>query len=265
MQFEVSSQPQTQFQIQGQNYEQLHMQTQQQTEIKAQPQPQPQPLPLPLPQPQIQTIPQQQPPYVIQGQYYIPPQQQLQPQYQIQVIQQNPNTLEINDSNWLNHMCCLLVWCFIWLIYLISIFYYISRYLGGYYSYLNILLIISVILLIVGIITKKTILYKIGYYIYCVYAVINVIISIIIGLILLFFLDKYSSYIGLIPTEGQQNSTIQSALDVYKAIIIVALVIQLSIQIGFLKYLKGKFKIFEAYELYARTKENRLIQQPNIV
>jgi hypothetical protein len=251
MQFEVSSQPQTQFQIQGQNYEQLHMQTQQQTEIKA--------------QPQILTIPQQQPPYIIQGQYYIPPQQQLQPQYQIQVIQQNPNTLEINDSNWFNHMCCLLVWCFIWLIYLISIFYYISRYLGGYYSYLNILLIISVILLIVGIITKKTILYKIGYYIYCVYAVINVIVSIIIGLILLFFLDKYSSYIGLIPTEGQQNSTIQSALDVYKAIIIVALVIQLSIQIGFLKYLKGKFKIFEAYELYARTKENRLIQQPNIV
>ena len=252
MQFEVSSQPQTQFQIQGQNYEQLHIQTQQQTEIKA--------------QPQIQTIPQKQPPYVIQGQYYIQPQQQLQPQYQIQVIQQNPNTLEINDSNWLNHMCCLLVWCFIWLIFLISSFYFTNVYIG-YYSYLNILVIISVIFLTIGIITKKTILYKIGYYLYCVYAVINFIISFFIGIILLFFLDTYSDYIGLIPntyTDEQQKKNMQSSLDVYKIIIIVALILQIIIQSCFQAYLKGKIKIFEAYELYARTKENRLIQQPNI-
>ena len=252
MQFEVSSQPQTQFQIQGQNYEQLHIQTQQQTEIKA--------------QPQILTIPQQQPPYIIQGQYYIPPQQQLQPQYQIQVLQQNPNTLEINDSNWLNHMCCLLVWCFIWLIFLISSFYFTNVYIE-YYSYLNILVIISVIFLTIGIITKKTILYKIGYYLYCVYAVINFIISFFIGIILLFFLDTYSDYIGLIPntyTDEQQKKNMQSSLDVYKIIIIVALILQIIIQSCFQAYLKGKIKIFEAYELYARTKENRLIQQPNI-
>ena len=252
MQFEVSSQPQTQFQIQGQNYEQLHMQTQQQTEIKA--------------QPQILTIPQQQPPYIIQGQYYIPPQQQLQPQYQIPVIQQNSNTLEINDSNWLNHMCCLLVWCFIWLIFLISSFYFTNVYIE-YYSYLNILVIISVIFLTIGIITKKTILYKIGYYLYCVYAVINFIISFFIGLILLFYLDKYSDIIGLIPntyTDEQQKKNMQSSLDVYKIIIIVALILQIIIQSCFQAYLKGKIKIFEAYELYARTKENRLIQQPNI-
>ena len=128
-------------------------------------------------------------------------------------------------------------------------------------------MIISVIFLTIGIIAKKTILYKIGYYLYCVYAVINFIISFFIGLILLFFLDKYSNYIGLIPntyTDEQQKKNMQSSLDVYKTIIIVALILQIIIQSCFQAYLKGKIKIFEAYELYARNKENRLIQPPNI-
>ena len=102
--------------------------------------------------------------------------------------------------------------------------------------------------LIVSIVKKNKILYKIGYYLYSIYASIYMILL----FILFIFLNQLSKYIPLIP-------------DSYKLYILIGLFVQVIVQLCFLVYLKAKIKIFEAYELYARTKENRLIQQPNIV
>lgn len=97
-----------------------------------------------------------QPQYQNQQQYYIQPQTQQQPQVNIQIIQQNPITLEVNDSNWCNKMICVIIWFAFWLICLIFSFFSI----GGYYSYLTILFIIAAIFIIVSIITKKKIFIK---------------------------------------------------------------------------------------------------------
>lgn len=53
----------------------------------------------------------------------------------------------------------------------------------------------------------------------------------------------------------------------YKIIIIIHSLIFMKalIQGIFIQYLKGKIKIFEAYDLYAKNKGNRLIPQQNAI
>lgn len=209
-----------------------------------------------------------QPQYQNQPQYYIQPQTQQQPQVNIQIIQQNPITLEVNDSNWCNKMICVIIWFAFWLI--CSIFSFLS--IGGYYSYLTILFIIAAIFIIVSIITKKTNLYKIGFYIYWFYMGLDTLYLCFFIWGFLWFPNIYQEYLRISPyiniyyfdSAEQLEKYIFSS---YKNLIIINSIIFVKslIQSIFIKYLKGKIKIFEAYELYAKNKGNRLIPQQNAI
>ena len=165
-------------------------------------------------------------------------------------------------------MCCILVWLTICLIIVLAS----CTYIGGYYTYLAILYIISAISIIVAIITKKTFVYKIGYYLMYFYTGLDAVYSGFFLGTFWFFTNIYWDYVGYNPyiniydaksvdeLKKLINSSFKIRLIITSAIF--AKVIMLSI---FVKYLKGKIKIFEAYKIYAKNKKNRLITDNNTI
>lgn len=92
-------------------------------------------------------------------------------------------------------MCCIIVWLPFLLILVLGTFFFI----GGYYTYLALLYIISVIFIIVAIITKKQIIYKIGYYTMFFYAGLDIIYSVFFIATFWFFKEIYWNYVGFNP------------------------------------------------------------------
>ena len=219
-------------------------------------------------QPQEEQNVPMQPQYQNQQQYYIQPQAQQQPQINIQIIQQNPNTLEVNDSNWCNKMYCVLVWFSILLICLI----FFSLAIGGYYSYISMIFVVSAIFIIVSIITKKGMLYKTGFYIYWLYIGLDSLYLCFLIIGIWIYPKEYLKNLRVSPLINIYHFNSNEELEEYiyssyKVIFIIDGIYFMKsiIQSIFLNYLKGKIKIFEAYKLYIKNKENRLIPQQNTI
>ena len=159
-------------------------------------------------------------------------------------------------------MCCTLLW----LIFAIIPCLGTILFLSGYYLYPNLIFFIAALLIIIAICTKNETIYKVGYIFYCIYAILNIISNCVILLLFWAWTDKIFEYIGIFSGEDSTNvENVEASLMFYRIAFTVSLLLQIAITSAILNCLKKKIEVFKAYNNYIASKQNALIQQPNIV
>lgn len=176
-------------------------------------------------------------------------------------------TIVVNDSNWFSHMVCVFIWMAYWLIF------YIGGAIGitGYYALANLLFFVSAILILLSIFMKNGVMYKVGFFIYVAHFIISILTVIGIIVLIFFFMDLYIKMIGFsFAIAGQAagtnegidlaNDVVKTTLLIFKIIVCIALAIDIITEIIFLCYLRTRFAIFDAYQLYALGQSPEKIQ-----